>query len=87
MKTTLELPDPLFREVKATAALKGMKIKDFVAEALVEKLKSSSATPASRPWMSLTGRAASDPAMQAALQTLDEAVEAEFSTIDEADWR
>ncbi len=51
MKTTLELPDSLFREIKATAALNGMKIKDFVAEALMEKLKSTSASPLQKPWM------------------------------------
>lgn len=30
MKTTLELPDDLFRQAKATAALRGESLKDFV---------------------------------------------------------
>jgi hypothetical protein len=34
MRTTLDLPDALFRRVKATAALKGMKLKDFVTALL-----------------------------------------------------
>jgi hypothetical protein len=34
MKTTLEIPDDLFREAKARAALNGMKLKDLVAEGL-----------------------------------------------------
>jgi hypothetical protein len=34
MKTTLEIPDDLFREAKARAALDGMKLKDLVAEGL-----------------------------------------------------
>jgi hypothetical protein len=34
MKTTLEIPDELFREVKAKAALEGRKLKDLVAEGL-----------------------------------------------------
>lgn len=34
MKTTLDIPDDLFREVKARAALKGIKLKDLVAEGL-----------------------------------------------------
>ena len=38
MKTTLELPDPLFRRVKATAAERGQSLKDFVTDALREKL-------------------------------------------------
>jgi hypothetical protein len=34
MKTTLDIPDDLFREIKAKAALEGLKLKDLVAEAL-----------------------------------------------------
>ena len=34
MKTTLDIPDELFREVKAKAALEGRKLKDVVAESL-----------------------------------------------------
>ena len=34
MKTTLEIPDDLFREAKAQAALTGQKLKDVVAEGL-----------------------------------------------------
>jgi len=33
MRTTIDLPDALLREVKATAALRGQKLKDFAAEA------------------------------------------------------
>jgi hypothetical protein len=38
MKTTLELPDQLFRKAKATAAERGQTLKEFVTEALREKL-------------------------------------------------
>lgn len=34
MKTTLEVPDELYREVKSQAALRRRKIKDYVAEGL-----------------------------------------------------
>jgi hypothetical protein len=34
MKTTLEIPDPLFNQVKAKAALEGLKLKDLVTSAL-----------------------------------------------------
>lgn len=33
MRTTLELPDPLFREVKALAANRGISLKEFFTEA------------------------------------------------------
>lgn len=32
MRTTLDLPDPLFREVKSRAAKEGMKLKDLIAQ-------------------------------------------------------
>ena len=32
MRTTLDLPDPLFRELKARSALRSVLLKDFVAE-------------------------------------------------------
>lgn len=34
MKTTLEVPDELYRQVKSRAALRRRKIKDYVAEGL-----------------------------------------------------
>ena len=38
MKTTLEIPDPLFRKVKSIAAERGQSLKEFVQEALQDKL-------------------------------------------------
>ena len=34
MKTTLEIPDELFRQAKAKAAMEGRKLKDVVADGL-----------------------------------------------------
>lgn len=34
MKTTIEIPDDLFRKAKATAALDGIKLKDLLADGL-----------------------------------------------------
>jgi hypothetical protein len=38
MKTTLEIPNPLFKRVKAHAAMEGLKLKDVVASALSDYL-------------------------------------------------
>jgi hypothetical protein len=35
MRTTIDLPDPLFRQVKSAAALKGSTLKEFIQEALL----------------------------------------------------
>ena len=58
MKTTLELPDPLFRKAKATAAARGQSFKEFVTEALREKLGPRRARGASRDpaWMQGFGK-------------------------------
>lgn len=34
MRTTVDLPDEFFQRVKAKAALRGMKLKEFIAESL-----------------------------------------------------
>jgi hypothetical protein len=39
MKTTIDIPDDLFREAKARAALDGVKLKDLVTEALRQRLR------------------------------------------------
>jgi hypothetical protein len=38
MKTTFDLPDPLLRRAKAVAAEQGRPLRDFIAEAIHEKL-------------------------------------------------
>jgi hypothetical protein len=38
VKTTIEIPDPLFRRAKSTAAERGQTLKQFFTEALTEKL-------------------------------------------------
>jgi hypothetical protein len=38
MKTTIDIPDALFRSAKARAAERGQSLKEFVTEALQEKL-------------------------------------------------
>ena len=44
MRTTIDLPDPLFREVKSTAASRGLKLKEFIAESLRAALKQEGST-------------------------------------------
>jgi len=57
MKTTLELPDPLFRKAKATAAERGQSLKEFVTEALQEKLSPGGAGVSKEPdWMKGFGK-------------------------------
>ena len=45
MKTTLEIPDPLFRRAKSKAAERGQTLKQLVTEALQEKLAAHADKP------------------------------------------
>lgn len=58
MKTTIEIPDRLFRRAKSRAAERGQSLKQLVAEALQEKLsaKSGQAPPDEPEWMRGFGR-------------------------------
>ena len=40
MRTTVDIPDPLFRETKALAAMRGITIRQFIIEA-IERAKVS----------------------------------------------
>lgn len=83
MKTTLEIPDPLFRRAKSIAARDGKSLKQFVNEALEAKLgaSSSAATP---EWLKLFGVMR---AHRADLRRVEAAIADEFEQIDPEDWR
>ena len=53
MKTTIEIPDPLFRKAKSRAAERGQTLKQLVAEALQEKVavRAGQAPPVEPEWM------------------------------------
>ena len=58
MKTTIEIPDPLFRLAKSKAAERGQTLKAFVTEALQERLQAnaSQARAGEPPWMQGFGK-------------------------------
>jgi hypothetical protein len=54
MKTTLEIPNSIFRRAKTVAAERGIAFSAFVTEALEEKLASALAK-SEKPWVGLVG--------------------------------
>ena len=44
MRTTIDLPEDLFRRAKSRAALEGLKLKDFIATCLEQRLARGSAS-------------------------------------------
>lgn len=55
MKTTLEIPDQVFRRAKSRAAQQGIPLRQFVTEAVEEKLKTAG-SPAEKPWLKHIGK-------------------------------
>ena len=58
MKTTIDIPDALFRRAKSRAAERSQTLKEFVSEALQEKLapRGSTARSAEPEWMQAFGK-------------------------------
>lgn len=55
MKTTLELPDSLFRRAKSSAARKGQTMTAFVTSAVESKLAADETAATEKPWMQFKG--------------------------------
>ena len=55
LKTTLEIPDPVFRRAKSVAAARGIPLREFVAEAVKDKL-ASDAKASEKPWVKQMGK-------------------------------
>lgn len=87
MKTTLDLPDELFRQVKSTAANRGILMKQFITEALIEKLAAAHPAPMAKPWMQFAGCMANDPETKSELHRITAIVEKEFGQVDPEDWK
>jgi hypothetical protein len=82
MKTTLEIADPLFRLVKATAAEQGISLRELVSEALVDKLRTRGGTD--KPWMKGFGKLRG---LHAETVRINRIMEKEFGQIEPEDWR
>jgi hypothetical protein len=80
MKTTVEIPDRLFREAKTAAASRGLSLKMFLTEALQEKLagprRPRAAWPVPPPQLA-----------KGEMQRIQEAMDGEFSRVDPKDWK
>lgn len=55
MKLTFEIPDVIFRRAKTVAAERGIPLREFVTEAVKDKL-AANARAGEKPWMKLMGK-------------------------------
>jgi hypothetical protein len=51
MKTTIDLPDLMFRKAKSTAAERGISLKAFIAEAVERILTHPAPQAGGKPWI------------------------------------
>jgi hypothetical protein len=82
MKTTVDLPDELYRRVKSQAALGGQSVKSFLLDALREKLKDKRKPSGDRRgWRSVFGAARGSE-----VAVIQRIIDKEFSRIDAEGW-
>ena len=84
MKTTVELPDHLLRDAKATAAARGQTLRAFVGDAIADRVRLLRDGNDEKPWMRHLGSLL-DHAEE--LDGIERLIEEEFETVDPSQWR
>ena len=84
MKTTLEIPNATFRRAKSHAAAKGVTFREFVTEALEEKLRKVSQAPSGREpkWMRLAGTFGNNQSDRRETVRIQEEIDREFEVLE-----
>jgi len=80
MKTTMEIPDALFRQAKSAAAEQGIPLRALVSEALAEKLRRP--PNCDKPWMKSFGKLRD---LHKENARIDRIIEEEFEKIEPED--
>lgn len=80
MKTTLDLPNDVLRNAKATAAMRGESLRDFVASALEARLRCDSSARRSG-WRGVFGLARADE-----VRAVDRIISRDLESVDLAEW-
>ena len=81
MKTTIEIPDVLYRRAKSAAAERGISLGVFVSEALADKLRLHGGH---KPWMKTFGKLRG---LRKETTRINRIIEEEFGQIEPAAWR
>jgi hypothetical protein len=82
VKTTLEIPDHIFRRAKSLAARRGIPLRVLVTEAVVEKLKASDKQD-EKLWLKLAGGLRH---LHKETQQINQIINNEFERVDPTDW-
>lgn len=82
MKTTLEIPDEIFRRAKSKAAEQGIPLRQFVTEAMKDKLRRAPVKP-EKPWMKHVGKLKH---LRSETKRVNKVIEERFERIDPETW-
>ncbi len=83
MKTTVEIPDAMFRKAKATAATRGQSLKQFLNHAIEAELGHEKPVKGGNPpWMRFVGSVS-----RAESRRIMRIVDKEFGQVEPADWK
>ncbi len=82
MKTTLEIPDRIFRRAKSVAAQRGIPLRAFVTEAVTEKLEAT-VKREEKPWVRLAGGLKH---LHKDTVRVNRIINSEFEKIEPEDW-
>src|ERR1700719_2844550 len=83
MKTTLEIPHAIFRRATSAAAERGIPLREFVTEAVQEKLAGNAKT-GEKPWVKLAGGLRH---LHKETVRINRLIAQEFEQIEPEDWR
>lgn len=83
MKTTLEIPDIIFRRAKSKAAAEGIPLRQFITDAVEEKLKGNRSGRA-KPWMKHVGKLKH---LRSESKRINQLIEDTFEQIEPETWR
>ncbi len=81
MKTTLEIPDAVFRRAKSKAAEQGIPLRKFVTDAVEDKLKASAA--GQKRWMKHIGKLKH---LRKETERINRMIEEAFEAVDPEIW-
>jgi hypothetical protein len=82
VKTTLEIPDSIFRQAKSLAAKRGIALRALVTEAVGEKVAAAS-REGEKPWLKFAGGLKH---LHTETVRINRVLESEFETIDPEEW-
>jgi len=82
VKTTLEIPDNIFRRAKSKAAEQGIALRQFVTEAVEDKLKAAP-SHGKKPWMKHMGKLKD---LRKETERINKLMEQTFEEVDPEMW-